>query len=323
MTNKQVTIIGAGVMGLSCGVRLLEAGWQVEIITREMPHQTVSAVAAAVWYPYKAYPPAKALEWGRRSYTEFGRLYETEPTAGIRMVTVEELLPTPTADPWWKPAVQQFGRLSADTLPAGYEDGYSFRAPVMDMSLYLDYLLGRYYALGGRITQRPLASLAEVQQGQPLVNCTGLGARALVGDETVYPIRGQVVVVQAPHVRRCLMDDHGPHQICYIIPRVHDVVLGGVAEPERWEMGVEEETTAEIIRKAQLLEPALAGMVVQAHKVGLRPGRPNVRLEREETPQGPIIHNYGHGGGGVTLSWGCADEVVGLVEWGGEGDGDW
>ena len=55
--------------------------------------------------------------------------------------------------------------------------------------------------------------------------------------------------------------------------------------------------------------PALAGATVLRHQVGLRPARPVVRLERE----GDVVHCYGHGGAGVTLSWGCADEVVALV----------
>ncbi len=313
---KQITIIGAGVMGLSCGVRLLEAGWAVEIVARERPPETVSAVAAAIWYPYRAYPEELVLGWGAVTYREFKHLWQTEPTAGIELVPVDELLPTVTPDPWWHTAVDDFHRLPTDTLPSGYADGYGFTAPIIDMSLYLDYLHGRYHALGGTLTQRTLTSLTEVQQGQAIINCTGLGAGALVGDEGVYPIRGQIVVVQAAPdapIRRALMDDHGRYRICYIIPRRHDVVLGGVAEVGRWDTAVDEATAAEIIHKAQTLEPALAGMTIIAHKVGLRPGRAAIRLEREETAAGPVIHNYGHGGAGVTLSWGCAAAVVALL----------
>jgi D-amino-acid oxidase len=52
---------------------------------------------------------------------------------------------------------------------------------------------------------------------------------------------------------------------------------------------------------------------VLEHKVGLRPGRPEIRLEREDGPI-PRIHNYGHGGSGITLSWGCAEETLRLVQ---------
>ena len=314
MTTKRVTIIGAGVMGLSCGVRLLEAGWQVQIVARELPLQTVSAVAAAIWYPYKAQPVDKMLVWGKVGYQEFTRLAQTEPTAGVKRVPVREFLPEPSPDPWWHTAVDNFHHLSSASLPPGYRDGYGFISPVIDMSLYLAYLQKRYEQLGGQLTQQTVHNLADWQQEQPLINCTGLGAGELVGDTAVYPIRGQIIQVQTrTPIPEALMDDHGQYRICYVIPRVHDVVLGGVAEEGNWNTAVDEATAQEIIRKTQILQPALADMQIIQHKVGLRPGRTAIRLEREETPLGPIIHNYGHGGGGVSLSWGCATAVVALL----------
>jgi D-amino-acid oxidase len=69
-----------------------------------------------------------------------------------------------------------------------------------------------------------------------------------------------------------------------------------------------------ILRRCVALEQRLAEAAVLEHRVGLRPGRPEVRLKRENLGNGaPCIHNYGHGGSGVTLSWGCAEEVMELV----------
>ena len=59
--------------------------------------------------------------------------------------------------------------------------------------------------------------------------------------------------------------------------------------------------------------PLLAGVRVLGGAVGLRPARPAVRLEAEPHDRGVVVHCYGHGGAGVTLAWGCAEEVVGLV----------
>jgi D-amino-acid oxidase len=67
---------------------------------------------------------------------------------------------------------------------------------------------------------------------------------------------------------------------------------------------------ADIVRRATALVPEVAQARILRHRVGLRPARPEVRLERD----GDVIHCYGHGGAGVTLSWGCADEVLGLLE---------
>jgi D-amino-acid oxidase len=95
----------------------------------------------------------------------------------------------------------------------------------------------------------------------------------------------------------------------YVIPRTHDVVLGGTDHVGEWDRSPSPEVAADIVRRAGALVPEVAGARVLRHKVGLRPARPEVRLERI----GDVIHCYGHGGAGVTLSWGCADEVVGLA----------
>ena len=52
----RVIVVGAGVIGLSCAVRLLEAGHRVDVLARDLPRETTSAVAAAIWYPYRAWP---------------------------------------------------------------------------------------------------------------------------------------------------------------------------------------------------------------------------------------------------------------------------
>ena len=71
-----------------------------------------------------------------------------------------------------------------------------------------------------------------------------------------------------------------------------------------------------ILRDCAAIEPRLTGARVLAHRVGLRPARPTVRLEAEPAAPGggpPIVHNYGHGGAGVSLSWGCAREAAALA----------
>ena len=95
----------------------------------------------------------------------------------------------------------------------------------------------------------------------------------------------------------------------YVIPRSRDIVLGGTEDTGEWDRRPDPETAAAIMARATALVPALAGARVLRHKVGLRPARPAIRIERV----GDVIHCYGHGGAGVTLSWGCADEVARLA----------
>jgi D-amino-acid oxidase len=146
-----------------------------------------------------------------------------------------------------------------------------------------------------------------------VVNCAGLGARELTNDETLLPIRGQVVRVEPGHTRRFIQAGGG-QDLAYVIPRQDCTVLGGTQDVGEWDRTVIPETSEAIRQRCIALEPDLANAKVLSHAVGLRPGRPEPRLETEQREAGVIVHNYGHGGGGVTLSWGCAEEVVRRVQ---------
>ncbi|MAQ93851.1 MAG: amino acid oxidase [Rhodothermaceae bacterium] len=303
-------VIGAGVSGLSTALRLLEAGHAVEIWTRDPPVETVSAVAAAIWYPYRAAPVDRVLRWGEASLREFVRLAD-DPETGVILRDGLEIFREPVPDPWWMSAVPGFRRADASALPAGYADGFALRLPVIDMSVYLGWLGRRVEAAGGRVVRRSIASLGETAgMADAVVNCTGLAAREVARDPDVYGVRGQIQVVRAPGVTRFLIDDSGP---TYVIPRVTDVVLGGTADEHVHEATVDPATAATLRERCVGLMPELAGAPVLADRVGIRPCRATVRLEAETVGETRVVHNYGHGGSGVTLSWGCADEVAALV----------
>jgi len=166
------------------------------------------------------------------------------------------------------------------------------------------------------VERRRLSSLEEAaEEACVVVNCAGLGARELVGDASMEPIRGQIVRVRNPGLERFILDEANPGGVTYIIPRSEDCILGGTAEEGEWDTEPDPDVAAGILRRCAALEPRLAGAEVLGHAVGLRPGRPEIRLEREDGPGGaPRVHNYGHGGSGITLSWGCAGETLRLVQ---------
>ncbi|HLL83248.1 MAG TPA: FAD-dependent oxidoreductase [Longimicrobium sp.] len=311
----EVLVIGGGVSGLSCGVRLREAGLAVTLCTREPPHRTTSSVAAAVWYPYKAWPEELVGRWAAETYGELLGLARVEGS-GVRVRAGLEVFREKVADPWWRDTLPGFRRAGPAELPPGFADGYAFDAPVVEMPRYLDFLVRRFGALGGRMEAREVRSVpAELQRRDVVVNCTGLGARELVGDTALRPIRGQILRVAQVGLERFLFDEHDPRGITYLVPRTEDVVLGGTAEEGREELEPDPRVAEAILERCAAFEPALRHARVLEHRVGLRPGRAAVRLEAEAVGPGKtVVHDYGHGGAGVTLSWGCASEVVRLVQ---------
>ena len=295
---QRVLVVGAGVVGLSCAVRLLEAGHRVDVVARDLPLETTSAVAAALWYPYRALPQDRVTAWSATSYAAFAALAADDGT-GVRMRWGTEVLPEPRADPWWVGAVPGLERMRVD----GYADGWSFTAPVIEMPIYLRWLAGRVDTLGGTVTR---ANLSRLPAGPLVVNCAGIGSRLLAQDLTVTPVRGQVVLVAQTGLKQWWLDESGP---TYVVPRSRDIVVGGTDDEGDWSRTPDPATAERILARAVALVPELAGATVLRHRVGLRPVRPAVRVERV----GDVVHCYGQGGAGVTLSWGCADEVVRLA----------
>lgn len=301
----RVIVVGAGVVGLSCAVRLLEAGHRVDVVARDLPLETTSAVAAALWYPHRAHPFDRVTSWSASSYAAFEKLAADDST-GVRMLPGTEVLHERSPDPWWRSAVPALTRLEQ----APYADGWTFVAPVVEMPVYLGWLTGRLEALGGTLSRMALTSLPD--RADVVVNATGLGARRTAQDPTLTPVRGQVVYVEQVGLDRWWLDGSVP---VYVVPRTRDIVVGGTDDVGEWDRRVDPEVATGILARAAALVPELAGARVVGHRVGLRPVRPEVRLEVERPSGGGprVVHCYGHGGAGVTVSWGCADEVALLV----------
>jgi D-amino-acid oxidase len=185
-------------------------------------------------------------------------------------------------------------------LPAGFVTGWRFIAPVVHMPTYLGYLRDRAERAGAGVEARTVDRL---DLAPVVVNCTGIGARDLVPDEQVTPVRGQVVIVANPGITEWFVGESDPP--VYYFPHGDTVLLGGTAGHTR--------SDEEIRDRCAAIEPLLKDAPIVERRTGRRPTRPTVRLESERINGSLVIHNYGHGGAGVTLSWGCAGAVLRMV----------
>jgi D-amino-acid oxidase len=308
----EAIVVGAGITGLTTAVRLREAGWSVRVLAERPPSGTTSWLAAAVWFPTRAGPRDRVLEWGRRAH----EVMAGEAAAGVPGVLMRDslmLFREPPGTPWWAGAVRGLRPAEPAELPAGYRYGLRFRVALAEMPAYLPWLLDRAERSGVASRQARVGALDELSgQADLVVNCSGLGARELAGDPSVVPVRGQIVRVRNPGLTLSVRDEQHPGGRAYVHPRVDDCILGGTLDEGVWDTEPDPATTEAILRRCRDLAPELAGAEVLAEVVGLRPARPSVRLERDPDRRW-LIHNYGHGGAGITLGWGCADEVATLA----------
>ncbi|MGW3729546.1 FAD-dependent oxidoreductase [Streptomyces sp. F001] len=306
-----VIVVGGGVIGLTTAVLLAERGRRVRVWTREPVERTTSAVAGALWWPYRIEPEASARRWALHSLDVYEELAEHSEVTGVRMV--EGVLGETDLDETDSWAAARLPGLRAATAAEYAGTGLWARLPLIDMSTHLPWLRERLVKAGGSVEERTVSAFAEAE-APVVVNCTALGARELVPDESVRPLRGQLVVVENPGIGTWLVSKDASGEMAYFFPQPGRLVLGGTAEQDVWSLRPDPAVAEAIVRRCAALRPEIAGARILEHRVGLRPVRDAVRLERELLPDGRVlVHNYGHGGAGVTVAWGCAQEAAGLA----------
>jgi D-amino-acid oxidase len=329
-----VTVLGGGVSGLTSAIRLAEEGNDVQIVARDYLNGTTSWVATAIWHLFWVEIDDRVERWAASTLGELLDLAEDE-RAGVTVIRGIECIRsgTPEAvdfesgstESLWMSVVPSYTALSRSELlsrlPEGYPTetligGYEIEVPIADMSVYMPYLADRLTKLGISSYTAEVRSIAELSGDFPAdvyVNCTGLGARELVGDNSLRGVKGQIIRVKGDGVSSYIADDHSPIGMTYVLPRSSDVILGGTEDLDAEDGTVDDAVAKAILERCVGLEPRLADAVVIEHFAGVRPYRPSIRLELERAESETVVHNYGHGGSGVSLSWGCADDVAQLV----------
>jgi len=325
----KVAVIGAGVIGLSTALHIQELLPEVKvtIFSADLSPDTTADGAAGIFglYLMGSTPLPDQVRWAQITHDWMERLWKSPLCGkyGISLVSSTRLNHSPVPPPWEdvvyglrtmdKKELERIGRLQGSHA-SGLEFGTFTAEPVR----FLPLLMDRFLAGGGSLVKRKVETLGELgNQYQVIVNCAGLGARSLVGDQKINPLRGQVARVSAPWLRKVVLDDRDDGN--YVIPNQDSVVVGGTHQDGDWDTNPRQDDKEFILAGGKAMEPSLAGAKHLKDWVGLRPGRPSVRLERETMSDGvggvqEVVHNYGHGGSGITVFQGCAEDAAKLVQ---------
>lgn len=327
--QKSIAIIGAGVSGLTCGVVFAERGLATKIFADQVGTRTTSGAAGALWFPYDAEPAARVIPWALATYKVLAKLASDGESArpnleclthssletGVSMIELRQYCRSgKIAVPDWASSFVVPREIATSLhISDSFSDGFAVRVPLVDTTIYLDYLIERFKKAGGAVKSNVRLEKIEDVEGDLVINCAGIGARELASDPDLEPHRGQVAIVPRPeNVDSAIVCDDAP--LMYVIPRTNDCLFGGtndVSDDLNPDPKTRDAIVAECSRVLGIRSPR-----VLRERVGLRPFRKTgVRLEKAKLRDGrAVVHNYGHGGSGFTLSWGCADTVLELAK---------
>lgn len=255
LEDKTVAVIGCGVVGLSTARVLQRRGKAVTLYARELPPETTSNVAGALWYPTHVYDPQRVSATFLERYGLACRLAHREfqsyvgPEYGVRWIETYTLRTEPESSNFESaggaelyPEIRRYADARATF---GFPYVKRFGSLMIEPQIYLRALLRDFHTAGGKLVVRELKTREEVTQlpERVVFNCTGLGARALFGDQGMVSMRGQIeVLLPQPEL------DYGYlANSLYMFPRADGVILGGTFEAGNWSMDADEATTARII----------------------------------------------------------------------------
>jgi len=309
---KSVTVIGCGIIGLTTAIKLQEKGFKLTIIAKEPFNRTLSSKVGAIWFPFEIHPKEKANKWSALTYKEY-QLDEKEGN-GVAFIPLITAYNNESNTDWTHQLPKGTVRKALPKeLPKGIETAHISIVPLAEPHLYLPYLFKRFIDNGGVFKKQKITSLNEASTLNTLiVNCTGLGAKELCNDEDLQPMRGQILRCSKMDIPSCA-DSTKKGALSYVINRSDDCVIGGTDYENDWNTNVEISDTNLIIKR--LLQGGLSQEAPEIIEevVGLRPKRSCVRFDFDENFPN-VFHNYGHGGAGFTVAWGCAIELAEILD---------
>jgi D-amino-acid oxidase len=255
---RHFAVLGCGVSGLSTA-RLLQRRFQngpgtVTIYAKALPPETTSNIAGASWSPTSIYDPEQVTTHFTDQFREAcqisNRAFQLLIGAeyGVRWIETFELMRNEASLQREVPGGNAlYPQMEIHRDPENYF-GFpivrQYTTMLIEPSVYLSALLRDFYNAGGRVVVKEFRSREEIARlPEPVVfNCTGLGARALFGDEQLGPVRGQLeVLLPQPEIDYCYLSSG------YMFPRRDGIILGGTWDHDDWSLEPNAEQATEIL----------------------------------------------------------------------------
>ena len=311
--SKQIVIVGAGISGMSTAFLLAGQGHHITICATVFSPHITSNRAAAFWFPYHIRNDKRGIEWCNTSYSYY-KDFAREPATGISMRQLKKVLRKGVVEeePVWIEFMPEgsYSILKGAAVEEGIDTIYNVTVPLIETQLFLPWLQQQLVEKGVEFKTAFIDDLDALTKDYDLViNCSALGAGKLCNDTTITPVRGQVVLLEPIPDMPIYLDNE---KLLYVVPRKDAIIVGGTYEVGVATEVTEPSTLERLLNNACEALPVLKKQAVIGSWAGVRPYRPEVRVEKEAKKN--IIHNYGHGGSGFTLAFGCAESVCKLVE---------
>lgn len=324
MNHPHIAIVGAGIIGLTNAIHLLEHGFSVTLYSKHPPLRTNSDAAVATWFaPDQAKPILQKLCLNSLPY--FKKM-ATSDAAGVSTIPILYFFENEKA--YLKSIFAK--KFMVETLKttryflndSPYSEQFPYQVmsqvPLIDIAIYRPYLLNRFFALNGHLKIKTIFSLQNLLSKYDIViNCSGWETTKLSPDPLVHPVRGQIELLknnplpQLPDKLSINIKELG----IYVVykPFSHQWVCGTTYKIDDISRRPRKSERMEILNKITPFYPDIVTFPTQS-RTGIRCGRPDARIEaiydNYDQPKKMLLHCYGHAGSGVSASWGSAEQVL-------------
>jgi D-amino-acid oxidase len=253
--QNRCAVLGCGVIGLSTARLFQRRGGSVTIYAKALPPETTSNIAGGFWFPTSVYDGRTASPKFLGQFSQACQIANRAfqllvgPEYGVRWIETYELLSGPEPPTSEFPGGSQlYPQMEMHRDPKRYfgtDNVRQFSTMLIEPQTYLNALLRDFYIAGGRVVVRELKNREEIAQlpEKLIFNCTGLGARQLVGDQSLIPVRGQLeVLLPQPEIDYCYLGGTS-----YMFPRRDGIILGGTFDHDVWSLEPDPDTVTGIL----------------------------------------------------------------------------